>query len=193
MRWALAALALLWAAMLALGGGATDRALLFWFQAGQHPAIATAARWLTQWGSGFILLPLAALAALWLAARRRRQAALLLVAITLFVRVTVAAEKLVIGRARPEPRLHLVDVGLSSFPSAHAANSMATLLCLALLVPRETRPLAIGLALLLACAIGISRMVLGVHWPSDVVGGWAFGAFCTLAGLALARRRLSLS
>jgi len=193
MRRVLAALALIWAAMLALGGGTADRALLLPIQAGAHPGIATAAHWLTLAGSGTILLPLAALAALWLVLRRDLRAALLLAAIVLSARLLVVAQKGLTARARPEPHLHLVDVSSASFPSAHAANSAATLLCLALLLPRETRPMAIGLALAFSVAIGLSRLVLGVHWPSDVVGGWAFGLFWTLACLTLARRRLSLS
>lgn len=193
MRWLLAALALVWAAMLALGGGAVDRALLMSVQAGAHPGVAAAARWLTRAGGGGLLLPLAALATLWLALRRRTGDALLLAATTLSARLLVAAQKAITARARPEPRLHLVDVTSASFPSAHAANSAATLLCLALLVPRRTRPVAVGVALALAFAIGLSRLVLGVHWPSDVVGGWAFGAFWALACLTLARRRFSPS
>jgi undecaprenyl-diphosphatase len=59
-----------------------------------------------------------------------------------------------------------------------------------LLIPRETRvrrPLIVGAALL-SVAVGISRPMLGVHWPSDVVAGWAFGLFWILLLFRLAGR-----
>ena len=47
---------------------------------------------------------------------------------------------------------------------------------------------AVAAALLLSFLIGLSRPMLGVHWPSDVVAGWAFGLFWTLLVLALSSR-----
>jgi undecaprenyl-diphosphatase len=192
-RLALAGLALLWAAMLLFGGGADDDAALRLFQAGGHPDVARAAHLVTRLGGGAVLLALAGAGALWLLVRRRTNDALLLIAITVSARLLVTAQKALVDRPRPPLDLRLVEVGSASFPSAHAANAAATLLCLALFAPRAARPAAISLALALAFAIGLSRLALGVHWPSDVIGGWAFGAFWILAMLGLARRRFSPS
>ncbi len=65
----------------------------------------------------------------------------------------------------------------ASFPSAHAANSTVTFLAVAILMTKSR--LATVIAVVLAAAVGLSRIILGVHWPPDVIGGWAF------AGLAL--------
>ena len=88
---------------------------------------------------------------------------------------------------RPEDQDHLVQVQSLSIPSGHAANATLVWLCLALLVPRtaRARTLAIWGAVWLSLAIGLSRVVLGVHWPSDVIGGWAFGLFWTMLLLRL--------
>ena len=73
-----------------------------------------------------------------------------------------------------------------SFPSAHAANSMIAWLGLALIAaPPRLRPAAVAAALALALLVGLTRLVLAVHWPSDVIGGWAFGAAWTLLLLRL--------
>ena len=68
--------------------------------------------------------------------------------------------------------MRLVEVSYQSFPSGHAANSTIAYVALALLLfddPKQRR-VAVAAAMVLALLIGISRPMLGVHWPSDVVG-----------------------
>ena len=97
-----------------------------------------------------------------------------------------AQAKLLFARPRPALVDHLVEVRGLSFPSGHATNSAIIYLTLALLVSQVTRGAAtrrygLGVAVLLVGAIGCSRVYLGVHWPSDVLAGWAIGTCWALA------------
>lgn len=97
--------------------------------------------------------------------------------------------KLGIARARPDIVPHLVDVHDLSFPSGHAMLSAVTYLTLGALLSRlQTRPAAriyiVCTATLLTLLIGLSRVYLGVHYPTDVLGGWCAGtAWATLCWL----------
>lgn len=191
MPFVLAGLALAWGVMLLIGGTQPDRGLLEFAYAGGQPGLAFGARWLTELGGAAVLLPATAFAAAWLAWRRDGRGALLLVAITLSGRALVETQKLLIGRPRPDSAEHLVAISNLSFPSAHAANALMVWLCLALLLPRTERgrTMAIWAAIWLALAIGLTRVMLGVHWPSDVIGGWSFGLAWTLLMLRLSGHR----
>ncbi|MEP6784898.1 MAG: phosphatase PAP2 family protein [Sphingomonadales bacterium] len=88
--------------------------------------------------------------------------------------------------ARPRPHLvpWLDDPHDMSFPSGHAAGSMVVLLLAAMLFDRlRLVPLAIALSLM----IGLTRPMLGVHWPTDVVAGWLWGAGFALIGAGVAQ------
>jgi len=180
-------LALAWLAMWIAGGPASeiDAALLRRFGIAE---LVPAARFFTRLGDWPVLLPLtlAAAALLWFLASRR--AALLYLLLVLGGRLLVESEKALIGRARPDEGGRLVEVATLSYPSGHAAYSTIAWLGLALLGAKSPRlrGAAIALALALAFLTGLSRLVLAVHWPSDVIGGWAFGAAWTLALVALA-------
>jgi undecaprenyl-diphosphatase len=90
-----------------------------------------------------------------------------------------------IARPRPELVPHLALVHDPSFPSGHAMISAALYLTLALMLAEAERGLAARVGLvaffgLIVLLIGISRVYLGVHWPSDVLAGWCFGAVWAL-------------
>lgn len=92
----------------------------------------------------------------------------------------------VFGRVRPDIVPHAAQVFTASFPSSHAMMSTIVYLTLGALLSRAQpqRPLQfyfISLAVLIAMIVGISRVYLGVHWPSDVLAGWALGAAWALA------------
>lgn len=85
--------------------------------------------------------------------------------------------------ARPRPDLvdHLDVVHTLSFPSGHALVTTVAYLTLASIVigfleSRRARIYVLSVAVLVAVMVGVSRVYLGVHWPSDVAAGWALGA-----------------
>jgi undecaprenyl-diphosphatase len=187
---AAALLGLLWLWMLTVGTGAADDDILRALYAGGHPLWIALARGFTFLGSAWFAIP-ASLSAigllLWIGRRRAAVAALLVIAVG---RLLVEAQKYAIERLRPIDEVHLVTVSTPSFPSGHAANSMIVCLTLAILFFGRTRwrHAAVAVALLLSLAIGLSRIMLGVHWPTDVIGGWAFGLLWVLVALPLAER-----
>ncbi len=139
----------------------------------------SAAAWYLTWlGDWVVLIPVAAAGAAFLLWRGRWRDAGVLVLTVTAVRVLVGLQKHVAGRARPDVAHYMAETSFS-FPSGHAANSAATYLLLALLLTRSRA--GPSLALILVLSIGVSRVVLGVHWPSDVIGGWAFGALAVAA------------
>ena len=107
------------------------------------------------------------------------------------------ALKLIYDRPRPDLVEPLVNTHTASFPSGHATMSAIVYLTLASLIMRlvdetATRAYVLTVALLLTLAIGLSRIYLGVHLPSDVAAGWALGvAWASLSWLIVsALRRL---
>ena len=170
------ALLLTWLTMLLVGGPGSplDAALL---RAANWSPFFPVARTLTRLGDWNILLPLTVLGSALLAWLKGVRPAAALLAVSLSGRFLVESQKYMFDRARPDPQGHLVAAHSMAFPSGHAAYSMMFWLGLALLAFRgEARRWAVMFALLLALAVGLTRPVLGVHWPSDVIGGWSFGA-----------------
>lgn len=161
------------------------------------PWLEEAMRDLTALGSATVLtLITLAVAGYLQIAGKRRAALFLLIAIGGGVAVGFAVKA---GFERPRPDLvtHEARVFSTSFPSAHSMMSAVTYLTLGTLLarvqPRRRLKLyLIGLALLITIAVGISRIYLGVHWPSDVLAGWALGAswamLCWAVVLWLQRR-----
>jgi undecaprenyl-diphosphatase len=103
------------------------------------------------------------------------------------------------GFERPRPDLvpHATRVYTASFPSGHAMLSAITYLTLGALLARVEKSRRVsafimGLAIITTLLVGISRVYLGVHWPSDVVAGWSVGAawasLCWFVALQLQRR-----
>jgi len=185
-----AALAALWLIMLAFGAGPLDQVVLRTFYAGGDPGIGAVARFLTFFGEGEVVVLISVLAALVMLVRKHPRRGLALMGVTLAGRVLVWAQKYSIVRMRPEIEAQLVPVYSPSFPSAHSANSMIAYLTIAIVLAAGTRWLrpAVAFAFAFAICIGLSRVILGVHWPSDVVGGWSFGLLWVLLALPLAER-----
>ena len=127
----------------------------------------------------------------WLAIRRRTQPALfLLVSVELSGVVTVIAKALA-NRARPDTAL--AYAASSSFPSGHALGVMVCVLALLtvflpMIDARWHAPLVVA-GTVIVIAIGVGRVVLNVHHPSDVVAGWALGYVYYLLCLPLLTAR----
>jgi undecaprenyl-diphosphatase len=186
----LAGLATIWLTMLLLGGHASPSDGIL-SHALHIPALVPAARAITWVGEWMVLLPLSVAAAALVFLRKGSRHGLLILAIVFSGRVLVELQKASFGRPRPDAAGRLVHVTSLSFPSAHAANTMVAALALALVAaPPAWRTRAVVLALLFTFTIGLTRPILAVHWPSDVMGGWAFGAFWTLLLVRLAEPRL---
>lgn len=140
----------------------------------------------TALGGVSVLTTVVALTLGLLVVRRLWLTAGLVLAATLAGSILSGQAKLLFARPRPALVDHLVEVRGLSFPSGHATNSAIIYLTLALLVSqivtgRRTRAYILGVAVLLTGIIGISRVYLGVHWPSDVLAGWSIGTCWALA------------
>jgi undecaprenyl-diphosphatase len=117
------------------------------------------------------------------------------IALALVVAVGLIADdvaKAIVGRVRPPLADAAFVVTSPSYPSGHAAFSSLVLLVLgALLAERcsgRERRYVYAVAITFAALVGASRVGLGVHWASDVLGGWAFGVGNALLASALLQR-----
>lgn len=115
----------------------------------------------------------------WHLLRREWRAALVWLGVGLAAMALQSGLKPLFGRARPELWPRLVPVGGAAMPSGHALASAAFYPLLARVLARAHAPGARvyrAAGLLLPLVIGVGRLYLGVHWPSDVLVGWALGA-----------------
>ena len=189
---AIVLLAAIWLAMLLWGGGALDRSVYEALYAGHRPLLLPVAHFFTALGEPTVLIAASAACALWLWYAGRGRLGLVLLLVAMVGRGLSEVQKYSIARPRPDLEPHLVLVKTSSFPSGHATSSMIFYLALALALTAHLRwhRVAVMAAILLSLLVGTSRVMLGVHWPSDVIGGWSFGMLWVLLTLRPAERLL---
>jgi undecaprenyl-diphosphatase len=153
---------------------------------------------ITSLGGGPVITLVALSVAGYLGLRKKYGALVLLVVATVGGVFLDTSLKDLIGRGRPSIVPHLMTVNSLSFPSGHSMMSTVVYLTLAALLSpqlpnRRARIYVVAVAFFLTCIIGISRVYLGVHYPSDVLGGWSVGlawaTLCWLAAWYVERRR----
>lgn len=165
-----------------------DAAAHAWLAARETPAVHATFAAITWTGSLVVLLPVCFAAAwyLWARCRRRIVAPVLLAPI---VAASLSAGlKGYFGRARPTGAVNIPSS--ASFPSGHTTAATAVYLTLAYVLVRErvAPRAALALAVVAAVLVGASRIYLGVHWTTDVVGGWTVGAAVAAMCAALYER-----
>jgi undecaprenyl-diphosphatase len=167
-----------------LGGdsGPIDRAILLFIRGHVPVALNGFFEAVSFTGSSGVLFPLTTAATLALLLTKRRFEALLLAASVISGATVVYVIKSAVGRARPalwETELYWG----SSFPSGHtlvvAAFAIAAALCISRMWP-AARGFAFSIALSWTLLVALSRLVLGVHWPTDVLAAACIGAFLPL-------------
>lgn len=186
--WALAALAwtLFGALALAMREGLTvrwDEALLHAAQGWRaaHPKVEAVMGDLSAMGGTPVLTLFTVLAVAYLCSVGRPARATAVAVAMAAGALMVSSLKALFGRARPDADFAaLVQEGLS-FPSGHASMSAVFYLTVGVLLAQRhgrtrERVFLLGVAVAMALLIGATRVVLGVHWASDVMAGWAFGA-----------------
>ena len=187
--------------VLAGGTQSFDVAILQWLHAHQHPLLTSLMVEMTYLGTGTVVITVVGVTALFLWHTEHKHSARLLLAATVGNILLNGALKYVYHRARPTVFEWQTTAVSSSFPSGHAMSATVVYGTVAYLLMRLqkhhwARVLTFMSAVFLILLICLTRLYLGVHYPSDVMGGMivglAWAAFCmaTLeASLALARYR----
>jgi len=173
-----------------------DESILTWLNSHQTPLATLLLREVTHLGTAMVVIVLVSIAGTFLWLTQHRYSAILLLVSTIGAVMLNALLKAGFDRPRPSLFEHGTTTASSSFPSGHAMSAAAVYGTVAYLAARLqkrvwSRVLTFTLAALAILLICLSRMVLGVHYPSDVAGGVAFGlawaGFCMAALEALQR------
>ena len=196
---AVGALVFLFLTRIALGEAphAFDEAILHFFRADAETPLGPSrlreamTEWTTLGGWPFLVL-LTIFGAVYMMLRGHWRHASILVAAVVGQSILVNLLKELFGRERPAVVDHLVEATSYSFPSGHSASAAAVYLTLAAILTREVRRrreklFIIAVAVFLVVLIGVTRVYLGVHYPSDVLAGWSFGAAWASLVLLIAR------
>ena len=149
------------------------------------PALDVVMRGFTFMGSAFALLPFCIGVGAWALYKKDRRGALVLVIVVVMTEALNFVLKLMFARPRPTLFQEIATLDSYSFPSGHAMAAVAIYGTVGVIVSRlvlSHRRGVIVVLIFLVSMICISRIYLGVHWPTDVIAGAAVGAFVLLAG-----------
>jgi len=154
-----------------------ERALMLWIDRGVPVAFDWLMLGLPWLGTNLTLLPIMALVSFWLWRKKGRgELALQLIIVSLGSLIVNAALKGAFDRPRPDLWEHRGQYAWSSYPSGHAIVCVSVFFTIALMLFRERGwrwPFAAATTLMVV--VLYSRLYLGVHWPTDVVGGVLIG------------------
>ncbi|MFI7001411.1 phosphatase PAP2 family protein [Nocardia sp. NPDC050175] len=173
---------------------AIDTPVSDWAIAHRNGTLTPIAKTISNLGGTVAMTILAALAFVAFGTRGYRREAVLVAVTGLGAWVLVDGGKNLIARPRPPLHDHLVVKTNFAYPSGHSLGSIAVISILAiLLIPRLRRPATRWTAAIAAttfvAAVGLSRIYLGVHWPTDVLGGWSIGALWVIVCFSIYRYR----
>lgn len=155
------------------------------------------ARDFTALGGVSVLTLITLVAVAFLGLQGKRRAALFVLLAVIGGLVLSSLLKIGFDRPRPELVPHGTMVNTASFPSGHSMMSAVAYLTLGALLARvqpkrRLKVFLMSVACLLTLVVGVSRVYLGVHWPTDVLAGWAAGAawasLCWMVAMRLQRR-----
>jgi undecaprenyl-diphosphatase len=157
------------------------------------PILHEIARDITALGGIFILGSLTGMTAAFLALDGKRRMALFVLACVVSGVLASVGLKELFQRPRPDLVPHGSYVSSPSFPSGHSMMSAVTYLALGALLARSQKRFRLKAFFLLSAGlltvlVGVSRVYLGVHWPTDVIAGWTAGAVWALVCWLAARR-----
>jgi undecaprenyl-diphosphatase len=168
---------------------ALDQAIILLFRSGSDnlsgpvgpPWVREMARDITSLGSIAVLGIVSFVVAAYLLLAKSRAAALLVLVAVLGGLAINSLLKIQFARPRPDLFVPTAKVFTASFPSGHAAYSAITYMTLAALLARTTgclrlRIYFVAVAVTLTVMIGVSRVYLGVHYPTDILAGWCVGS-----------------
>jgi membrane-associated phospholipid phosphatase len=146
----------------------------------------------TELASTDVILLVSAGAAVLLAARHHWRGAVALAVSVIGTQAVVSVAKVLMSRPRPDEEAAAVDPAGFSFPSAHSASAVALYAMLALIAASALRGRIRGHAWIaaigLVMAVGLSRVYLGAHYPTDVLAGWLIGGVVVIGSWALCSR-----
>ncbi|MGW4364489.1 phosphatase PAP2 family protein [Nocardia takedensis] len=156
-----------------------------WIVAHRTEPLNALARAVTVLGDTLTLTVITVLTCAWLLRRGHRGDAVLVGVTGAGAALLTFVGKRLIGRARPPAVDRLAFEPSLSYPSGHSLGSMAVLgIVTVALLPRlhrtARRVTAVAAAICFVAAVGLSRVYLGVHWPTDVLAGWSIGALWVL-------------
>lgn len=158
-----------------------DRGVRAWFLEARQPGTTAVLRSVTFFGGAAGLLIVMAIVTGLLLVRKERASAAYVVITTLGGMLLNIGLKMFFARDRPEMDIHFAVASWYSFPSGHAMGSFVLYAALAYIGLRQPFPWSVDSGILAAAftmilLIGLSRVYLGVHWSSDIAGGWSAGA-----------------